>query len=362
MWRSLEEESSASKTGVADAFAIELDDVEMSDCFINYPIFNDEDPHEYPLDYQTIQHYQQNDERLQAANQRLPNKFPRIQVTNGVELIVYQKEPNVPWRIALPDAILDRFIKWYHETLAHTGMNRTEDTINTHFYNPKIRERMIALCSKCDACQRYKANNRGYGLLPPREADMAPWREVAVDLIGPWKVKLGQVPGANAEETHITFNALTCIDPVTNLTELIRIDGKSAAHVGAKFEQGWLSRYPRPIRCIHDNGGEFTGEHFQLRLETNGIKDVPTTVKNPQANSICERMHQTVANSLRSMVHSNPPNNMVEAAAMVDECLALAMRAQRTAIHTALRLSPGAFVFQRDMLLDIPLIANIELI
>jgi hypothetical protein len=69
-----------------------------------------------------------------------------------------------------------------------------------------------------------------------------------------------------------------------------------------------------------------------------------------------------VANSLRSMVHSNPPNNMVEAAAMVDECLALAMRAQRTAIHTALRLSPGAFVFQRDMLLDIPLIANIELI
>jgi hypothetical protein len=97
-------------------------------------------------------------------------------------------------------------------------------------------------------------------------------------------------------------------------------------------------------------------------LEANGIKDVPTTVKNPQAKSICKRMHQTVANSLRSMVHSNPPNNMAEAAAMVDECLALSMRAQRTAIHTALRLSPGAFVFQRDMLLDIPLIANIELI
>jgi hypothetical protein len=116
------------------------------------------------------------------------------------------------------------------------------------------------------------------------------------------------------------------------------------------------------MRCIHDNGGEFTGEHFQLRLQTNGIKDVPTTVKNPQANSICERMHQTVANSLRSMIHTNPPNNMEEANAMIDECLALATRAQRTAIHTGLRLSPGAFVFQRDMLLDIPLIANMELI
>jgi hypothetical protein len=241
-------------------------------------------------------------------------------------------------------------------------MNRTEDTINTHFYHPKIRERVIELCSTCDACQRYKINNRGYGHLPAREADMTPWREVAVDLIGPWKVKLGNIPNEDGQESSVDFNALTCIDPVTNLVELIRINNKTAAHIGAKFEQGWLSRYPRPIRCIHDNGGEFTGEQFQLRLQTNGIKDVPTTVKNPQSNAICERMHQTVANSLRCLTYTNPPNNMAEANTMVDDCLALAMRAQRTAIHTALRLSPGAFVFQRDMLLDIPLIANMEII
>jgi transposase InsO family protein len=358
-----EEESSTPKTtGVVDAFAMELDDIEMLDCFLAYPIFNEEDPQEYPLDYQTIQQYQQNDPRLQAAHERLPNKFPRIQVTNGIELIVYQREPNIPWRIAVPDAMLDRLITWYHQTLVHTGMNRTEDTINTHFYHPKIRERIIELCSTCDACQRYKINNRGYGHLPPRDADMAPWREVAVDLIGPWKVKLGNLPNEDGQESYVEFNALTCIDPVTNLVELIRINNKTAAHIGAKFEQGWLSRYPRPLRCIHDNGGEFTGEQFQLRLETNGIKDVPTTVKNPQANAICERMHQTVANSLRSLIYTNPPNNMEEANTMVDDCLALAMRAQRTAIHTALRLSPGAFVFQRDMLLDIPLIANMELI
>jgi hypothetical protein len=49
---------------------------------------------------------------------------------------------------------------------------------------------------------------------------------------------------------------------------------------------------------------------------------------------------------------------MEEANTMVDDYLAVAMRAQRTAIHTALRLSPGAFIFQRNMLLDIRLIAN----
>jgi hypothetical protein len=89
---SSEEENSVLKTGVTDTFAIEVDDVEMSDSFLAYPIFNDEDPHEYPLDYQTIQHYQQNDERWrEPTNERLPNKFPRIQITSWVELIVNQR-------------------------------------------------------------------------------------------------------------------------------------------------------------------------------------------------------------------------------------------------------------------------------
>eukprot|EP00978_Attheya_sp_CCMP212_P034047 scaffold140721_cov55-Attheya_sp.AAC.3 len=104
----------------------------------------------------------------------------------------------------------------------------------------------------------------GYGHPPPREADMVPLQEVTVDLIGPWKIKLGHLPVVNEGEAYVTFNALTCIDPVSNLMELILIDGKTAARIGAKFEQGWLSRYPRPVRCIHDNGGEFTGEKFQL--------------------------------------------------------------------------------------------------
>ena len=38
-----------------------------------------------------------------------------------------------------------------------------------------------------------------------------------------------------------------------------------------KFENDWLARYPRPERCIHDNGGEFTGIPFIHMLVLNGI-------------------------------------------------------------------------------------------
>jgi hypothetical protein len=44
-----------------------------------------------------------------------------------------------------------------------------------------------------------------------------------------------------------------------------------------QFENNWLAQYPRPLRCIPDAGGEFTGGSFQDILVENGITDAPTT-------------------------------------------------------------------------------------
>ncbi len=119
----------------------------------------------------------------------------------------------------------------------------------------------------------------------------APWEEVAIDLIGPWTVKVNN--------RKVEFNALTCIDTVSNLVELIRIDNKTSRHIRDKFVQSWLSCYPRPIRCVHDKGGEFIGGTFQWLLHSFDIKNVQSTAKNLQSNSICKCMHQTVGNILR---------------------------------------------------------------
>jgi hypothetical protein len=57
------------------------------------------------------------------------------------------------------------------------------------------------------------------------------------------------------------------------------------------------------------------------------IKDVTTTAKNPQANSICEQMHQIVGNVLRIILHGKPPKNIYHAKDFVDEALSIAMHA-----------------------------------
>ena len=176
---------------------------------------------------------------------------------------------------------------------------------------------------------------------------MIPWEEVAIDLIGPWTVKV-------ANETY-EFYALTAIDTVTNFPDAIRLKNKTASHVGLQFENLWLSRYPRPLRCVHDRGTEFVGIDFQRVLQKFGIKNVPISVRNPQSNAICERLHQSVGNALRIYLSQQTSENVLNIAELVDNALATALHASRSTIHRTLGMSPGGIVFQRDMFLNIPL-------
>ena len=136
--------------------------------------------------------------------------------------------------------------------IEHPGQKRLYETLSARYHNPHLRSK----CDKyvCTECQKHKADGKGWGLLPEREVTAEPFTDVAVDLVGPWKITVGS--------KTIEFNALTCIDMTTNLVELVRIKNKTSAHISRQFAQTWLVRYPRPAKCIHDNGGEFIGQEY----------------------------------------------------------------------------------------------------
>jgi len=109
---------------------------------------------------------------------------------------------------------------------------------------------------------------------------------------------------------------------------------------------------------MHDPGGEFTGIEFQMLLEKCHVKEGCTSTIKPQSNAICKRMHQTVGNVLRTLLHGEPPQNIPNAKDYVDEALSIAMHAMRVGVHSTMGSSPGNLVFNRDMFLNIPLIAD----
>jgi transposase InsO family protein len=307
-----------------------------------------------PIDYRYLQRLQQQQTALWGlptaslpANTTFQYSF---QDFGGISLVCIRHRYDHNFKIVIPDHALNYMVSWYHVALGHVGEQRLIGTMSQHLYHSRLAATVRSTIRPCLSCQLYKLPGRGYGHLAPREARVLPFSEVAVDLIGPWTVTVN--------EKELRFHALTIIDEVSTLSELVRIKNKESEHVAWKFEQAWLSRYPRPNRLVRDPGTEFRGD-FNAALSRAGIHGITTTVRNAPGNSICERMHQTVGDIIRVLCHTHHPQTTEEAEDIVDRALATAQLALRTVVHSTLGASPGAIVFHRDMLLEVPYVADL---
>jgi hypothetical protein len=73
-------------------------------------------------------------------------------------------------------------------------------------------------------------------------------------------------------------------------------------------------------------------------------------------------MHQTIGNSLRVLSTLHPPAGILDAHHLVDTAIANAVYATQATFHSSLNTTPGGLTFGRDMVLDIQLIADLQLI
>ena len=73
---------------------------------------------------------------------------------------------------------------------------------------------------------------------------------------------------------------------------------KSSDRMARLVNKIWLCRYPRCRYVIYDNGSEFK-LHFETLCDSS-IQRKPTTIKNPKANAICERVHQILGTMMRT--------------------------------------------------------------
>jgi len=80
----------------------------------------------------------------------------------------------------------------------------------------------------------------------------------------------------------------------------VEIFDKSFDRIAPLVDKIWLCRYLRCCYLIYDKGSEFK-LHFETLCDSYGIQRKPTTIKNPKANAICERVHQI----LETMMHTS---------------------------------------------------------
>ncbi|KAG7372073.1 hypothetical protein IV203_018216 [Nitzschia inconspicua] len=146
---------------------------DLADGLLVHPDFDEEGRH--PFQFDTVHEYQFRDRGLQSCvNSR--QEYQR-HLYGSKTLVTYCKNGEEP-KICIPDEMLSRLVKYYHEISAHVeGATRLEQTIRRHYFHPKLSEAVQKLVLSCDTCQKNKRGSKTYGQLAPREAVLLPWQE-----------------------------------------------------------------------------------------------------------------------------------------------------------------------------------------
>ena len=326
---------------VADFLSrMEIDPQEFSlDAFAGDPAVDF--PKDYPLTYAEIQHRQNEDEDLQKRILDKPGDYRQQEFKHSDKS--YTLVTNKEGKIVLPEDLQRKATEWYHTHLLHPGETRMELTIGQHYCWKGMRNTITSVCRACTICKRLKTRNKKYGRIPPKPVpEIIPWHTLCIDLIGPYKFGTGK--------HQVTLHCLTMIDPATGWFEIVQIDSKRADEVANQLEFAWLTRYPWPTEVVMDRGKEFAAEVREMLKNEYGFVRKVITTRNPQANSIIERVHQVLHNMIRSM-------GLRDARDLGDYgwqgVLAAVRHAIRCSVHTTTRATPTQLVFNRDAILNI---------
>jgi RNase H-like domain found in reverse transcriptase/Integrase zinc binding domain len=116
----------------------------------------------HPLSYEYLELAQKRDPMLKKELLNNTNKYKLKDFHGGRKirsLMCYSD------KILVPKHLQQHVIDWYHITLCHPGINRTEETISQHLFWPKMRDPITTYVQTCPSC----------GWLPPKEAETSPW-------------------------------------------------------------------------------------------------------------------------------------------------------------------------------------------
>ena len=134
------------------------------------------------------------------------------------------------------------------------------------------------------------------------------------------------------------------IDVCTGWLELAVVNEPKSKPCAEIFDREWLCRYVRPRQCGYDSGGKFCGREFQEMLESYGIEGVQTTVKNPRAQAIVERMHLIFGEMIRTTVFGQYYDHDLK------QLGANCAYALRSTVPTKFSYSPAQLALGADML------------
>ena len=300
-------------------------------------------PKEQKIDYNYGKIYK-------AISGREPNSEKYLSTYFITKEILYSKynylqEPKIV--LCLPLTKVLDIMSQYHDNPingAHFGINKTWDKIVTRFIWPSMRDDISDFISSCDKCQvTNKIMLKKAGLMQPILDMSYPFRKIAIDFVGSFKVK------SNG------FNYIICATDLFSKYAITKaIDGATKENAAEFLINHIICVFGAVQFIITDRGVQFRAGFSQELYSRLNIKHLTTTSYHPQTNGSVEKWNGTMIKCLKKYCSKSQEN--------WSQALQWVTFAYNCSKNASTGYSPYKIIFGRDPVLpgDIELGVNVS--
>jgi hypothetical protein len=179
--------------------------------------------------------------------------------------------------------------------MGHFGAKKTEDTLATHFFWPKMRRDVDRFIARCTTCQKAKSQLKQHGLYMPLPIPSIPWVDISMDFIlGLPRTKRGR---------DIVFVVVDQFSKMVHFIPCHKID--DASHIADPFLKEIVRLHGMPSTIVSDSDAKFLSHFWRTLWNMLGTKLLFSTTCHPQTYGQTDVVNRTLGTMLRAILKKN---------------------------------------------------------
>ncbi|XP_057443382.1 uncharacterized protein LOC130735376 [Lotus japonicus] len=233
-------------------------------------------------------------------------------------------------RLCVPkSSIRELLVKESHAggLMGHFGVQKTLETLQEHFYWPKMKHDVIKFCEHCIVCKKAKSKVMPHGLYTSLPIPEYPWVDLSMDFV------LGLPRTKNGKDSIFVV-----VDRFSKMAHFIPCrKADDACHVADLFFKEVVRLHGMPRSIVSDRDTKFLSHFWRTLWGKLGTKLLFSTTCHPQTDGQTEVVNRTLGTLLRTVLKANLK--------AWEACLPHVEFAYNRAVHSTTNCSPFEVVY-----------------
>lgn len=268
----------------------------------------------------------------ESTKRKLRYQAKRFEAYRG-KLYRSSDDPQFFGPEVLHEGNVDEVIAQVHNE-GHFGETNTSRRIRENFWCPSLSQRVKEFVKSCQTCQfRQRVPRRRYAQAHPITTPSRPFFMIGCDAVGP----------TQEPTKHGNRYLLVAVDYLTRWPVAAAVPNINEETTADFLFHQVVKMYGVPSYILTDRGSNFTSGYVREFLRDMGCRHVTTTAYRPQSNGLCERLNQTLTQTIAKIAREEDKTDHW------DEYVDMALLAIRTMPNESTKYSPSMLLFGYEL-------------